>query len=266
MSFSDDPPVALAVAGSDSGGGAGIQADLKAMASVGVHGCTAITALTAQNSLGVQDVHPVPPDFVGGQIQSVTDDFGIEATKTGMIFSEPIIREIVSHRDRLGQLVVDPVMFAASGDPLLEDDAEDALAKELIPQADIVTPNWPEAQRLTRILNLDCDSEPEPAGRALAESFAGPDVLIKGGHIKEEEAVDYLVNPDGSVEVFSAPRIDTKNTHGAGCAYSSLITGLLTQHTSPREAVKSAKSRLTDALRSSYACGQGAGTLNFLDQ
>jgi hydroxymethylpyrimidine/phosphomethylpyrimidine kinase len=266
MTFSAEPSVALAVAGSDSGGGAGIQADLKAMASVGVHGCSAITALTAQNSQGVQDVHPVPPDFVGEQIASVTDDFDVDSTKTGMIFSEPIIREIVSHRDRLGDLVVDPVMFAASGDPLLEDEAEDALARELIPTADIVTPNWPEAQRLVRILDLDCEREPQPVGRCLAESFNGPAVLVKGGHIEDEEAVDYLIDPDGSIETFSAPRIDTQNTHGAGCAYSSLITGLLTKGVSRSEAVGSAKSNLTDALRTSYACGGGAGTLNFLTQ
>ncbi len=225
-----------------------------------------MTALTAQNSQGVDDVHPVPPEFVGEQIRSVTVDFDVRATKTGMIFNEPIIKEVVSHRDRLGKLIVDPVMFAASGDSLLETEAEVSLARELIPRADVVTPNWHEARQLAGLIEVDQRNDPETVGRELAREWDGPHVLIKGGHTDDDEAVDRLVTPDGSIETFVAPRLDTENTHGAGCAYSSLITGHLVGNKTLMDSVADAKKQLTTALEKGYACGEGAGTLNFLNE
>ena len=263
ISSIDTPPVALTIAGSDSGGGAGIQADLKAMTHAGVHGCTAMTALTAQNSLGVNGIDPVEPEFVAEQIEAVVEDFDVQATKTGMLFSAPIIRTVFTYADRLGQIVVDPVMVAESGDPLLEPEAEQAIAESLMPVADLVTPNWPEAQRLAATLHLDVDESPGAMARALAAE-TGTHLLVKGGHTEDDESVDRLARPDGSNEAFRAEHLDTDNTHGSGCAYSSLIASNLAHGEDLTGAIEDAKKTLTDALRNGYAAGEGAGTLNFL--
>jgi hydroxymethylpyrimidine kinase/phosphomethylpyrimidine kinase len=263
ISSIDSPPVALTIAGSDSGGGAGIQADLKAMTHAGVHGCTAMTALTAQNSLGVNGIDPVEPEFVAEQIEAVVEDFDVRATKTGMLFSAPIIRTVFTYADRLGQIVVDPVMVAESGDPLLEPEAEQAIAESLMPVADLVTPNWPEAQRLAATLHLDVDESPGAMARALAAE-TGTHLLVKGGHTEDDESVDRLARPDGSTETFRAERLDTDNTHGSGCAYSSLIASKLAHGEDLTGAIENAKETLTEALRTGYGAGEGAGTLNFL--
>lgn len=265
-SLDKNPPVALSIAGSDSGGGAGIQADLKAMAHRGVHGCTAITAVTAQNSTGVQGIEPLSPSFVKKQIESVADDFDLKATKTGMLFNEGIIEAVAETRERLGKLVVDPVMVAASGDPLLEETAEKSLVKKLIPRADLVTPNWPEAKRLSKVAGIDVKDHKEPGELAneLAGAIDGPDVLIKAGHIDETDAVDYMATPQGDLRKFSSDRIPTSNTHGAGCSFSSLITAELANNNHLQEAVETAKKETTHALQESYAPGDGPGTLNFL--
>lgn len=233
------------------------------MSHVGVHGCTALTALTAQNSLGVNGIEPVPPEFVGEQIEAVVDDFDVRATKTGMLFSEPIIRMVVNHADRLGRIVVDPVMVAESGDPLLEPEAEKAIAGDLMPQANLVTPNWPETLRLADTLNLDVGETPGELAGALAEKTE-TNLLVKGGHTAEERSIDRLARPDGSTETFEAERLDTNNTHGSGCAYSSLIASQLAHGCELTDAVTQAKKTLTKALRTGYAPGQGAGTLNFI--
>lgn len=265
VSSSDCPPVALTVAGSDSGGGAGIQADLKAMASVGVHGCSVITALTAQNTRGVKGVHPIPAEFIVRQIEAVTEDFEVNATKTGMLFNESIIEAVIDQRPQLGRLVVDPVMVAESGDPLLEAEAETILAKKLLPLSDVVTPNAPEARRLADTLGVKEVDDPLTLGRNLAGALEGPVVLLKGGHLEDTRAVDRLISKEGDVEEFSSPRLETNNTHGSGCAFSSLITAKLAGETDLREAVRLSKKELTRALRTGYAPGEGAGTLNFLD-
>jgi hydroxymethylpyrimidine/phosphomethylpyrimidine kinase len=256
--------VALTVAGSDSGGGAGIQADLKAMTHVGVHGCTAITALTAQNSRGVDGIDPVDPSFVEEQIRSVAGDFDVRATKTGMLFSRPIIETVVDHADSLGRLVVDPVMVATSGDSLLEPEAERAIADLLLPEADLVTPNWPETKKLVRALELDTEGSPDELGDRLTGEYDSTVFLIKGGHSPEEDAVDYLCRDGEENRTYRTERMDTENTHGAGCAYSSLIAAYLARGRSLDEAVGTAKDELTRALESGYAAGSGAGTLNFL--
>jgi hydroxymethylpyrimidine/phosphomethylpyrimidine kinase len=234
------------------------------MTHVGVHGCTAITAVTAQNSLGVDDIEPLPAEFVGQQIRSVVDDFSVGATKTGMLFSADIIRTVVDHRDDLNDLVVDPVMVAESGDPLLEPEAERALAEDLIPKCDLVTPNWPEAERLIEVLNLEPSDDPADRAEMLASAFDGPAVIVKGGHVDHDDAVDYLVKPDGETRRYSSERIETDHNHGAGCAYSSLIASHLARDVSLEEAIMVAKQTLTEAIRDGYACGDGAGTLNFL--
>lgn len=264
ISSTDTPPVALTVAGSDSGGGAGIQADLKAMAHAGVHGCTAITALTAQNSRGVDGIDPVDPSFVAEQIRSVAGDFNVRATKTGMLFSRPIIETVAEHAESLGRLVVDPVMVAASGDSLLEPEAERALAESLLPEADLVTPNWPETKKLAKALELNPAGTPEELGARLTEEYDSTVFLIKGGHSPEDDAVDYLCRHDEKNRSYRTERIDTENTHGAGCAYSSLIAAYLARGKSLDQAVGTAKDELTRALESGYAAGGGAGTLNFL--
>jgi len=264
ISSTEPPPVALTVAGSDSGSGAGIQADLKAMASEGVHGTTAITALTAQNSRGVEGIEPVPPEFVAQQIEAVTSDFSVEATKTGMLFGKNIIEAVVSRRNELNQLVVDPVMVAESGDPLMEPEAEETLAKKLVPASDLVTPNWPEARRLLELYGGESIDDPAQTAIDLASMVDGPAVLVKGGHVDKSEAIDWLARPDGTTQEFSAQRIDANNTHGAGCAYSSLITARLARGENITTAIMTSKQSVSSSLRDGYACGQGPGTLDFL--
>lgn len=261
---SDEPAVALSIAGSDSGGGAGIQADLKAMTYRGVHGCTALTALTAQNSEGVQDIHPVPEDFLREQIRSVTSDFTVRATKTGMLFNGANIGVVAEEADRLGSLVVDPVMVAESGDPLMEAEAERTLVEDLLPQADLVTPNWTETERIAKRLGVSLSQSPAELGRSIAATLEGPGVLVKGGHLDENQAVDRLLFPDGTDREYTAERIDTNNTHGSGCVYSSLIAAELARGSELEDAIGTAKEILTEALRTSYATGSGPGTLNLL--
>lgn len=265
MTYStEEPAVALSIAGSDSGGGAGIQADLKAMTHRGVHGCTALTALTAQNSTGVQDIHPVPAEFLREQIQSVTSDFEVAATKTGMLFNGGNIEVVAEEAGQLGSLVVDPVMVAESGDPLMEPEAERTLVEDLLPRADLVTPNWTEAEQIAKRLGVSLSQSPGELGRSVAEALEGPGVLVKGGHLDEDRAVDRLVFPDGTEREYVAERIDTINTHGSGCVYSSLIAAELARDSDLADAIETAKEILTETLRDSYATGSGPGTLNML--
>ncbi len=257
------PPVALTIAGSDSGGGAGIQADLKAFNSVGVHGCSAITVLTAQNSRGVDGLHVAPAGFVEQQINTVFSDFEVAAVKTGMLFNSAIIKTVARLAGKFEKLVVDPVMVATSGDSLLAEEAEKILVNELLPLAGIVTPNLAEAEKIASVLELPGYQEPEELARALACRLSGPDVLLKGGHLPAGEATDYLASCSGGVKRYSVQRIETKNTHGTGCSYSALIAGYLARGTEISEAVERAKQDLTVAIKRGYKPGQGAGTLNF---
>jgi hydroxymethylpyrimidine kinase/phosphomethylpyrimidine kinase len=252
----------LSIAGSESGGGAGIQADLKAMAHAGVHGTTAITSLTAQNSTGVNDIHPIPPEFLREQIDAVVSDAEITATKTGMLFGADIMDVVIDERARLGKLIVDPVMVAESGDSLFDEGAESTLVEGLLPNANLVTPNRHETKIIADQLGIDPDDD--EVGHEIARRLDGPAVLVKGGHSDEPEAVDYLYDSDGLVREYRAPRLDTENTHGSGCVYSSLITAYVARGRSIEAAVDEAKGSLTDALRRSYSVGKGPGTLNLL--
>ena len=250
---------ALTIAGSDSSGGAGIQADLKTFSAFGVYGASVLTALTAQNTTGVQAVHPVPADFVARQIASVLDDIGIGAAKTGMLANAPIIAavaEALAQRPAL-QLVVDPVMVATSGDSLLEPDAVAALKDRLIPRAALVTPNLPEAARLLGTSIARSEAEATAQAHALGRLGAGA-VLLKGGHGEGPEAVDLLLS-GGRITRLAAPRIDSRNTHGTGCTLSAAITALLACGETIEVAVSRAKSYVHQAIAAAATLRLGLG-------
>lgn len=252
-------PRALTIAGSDSGGGAGIQADLKTFSAYRVFGMSVLTAITAQNSVGVQGVENLPPAFVAKQLESVLSDFGTDAAKCGMLSTAGIIRAVAAKlkEHRVEKLVVDPVMIAKSGDPLLEPTAREALVAELLPLALVVTPNLHEASALAE-LTVATREEMEEAARRIAK--LGPrHVLVKGGHLKGE-AVDILFN-GREFTAFSAPRIDSTNTHGTGCTFSAAIAAGLALGRPLPEAVRDAKAYVTQAIREGFALGRGVGQL-----
>jgi len=252
-------PKALTIAGSDSGGGAGIQADLKTFSAFSVFGSSVLTALTAQNSVGVQAIHVVPPEFVSQQIDSVLGDIGTDAVKTGMLATSPIISAVAAklRQYRVERIVVDPVMVAKSGDPLLLPDARSALIEEILPLALIVTPNLPEASALAEMEVTD-RAEMEEAARRIHR--LGPrSVLVKGGHLKDD-AVDLLFDGKGFTP-FSSPRIDSQNTHGTGCTLSSAIAAGLAKGRPLPDAVRDAKDYVTRAIREGFAVGRGVGVL-----
>jgi hydroxymethylpyrimidine/phosphomethylpyrimidine kinase len=253
------PPVALTIAGSDSGGGAGIQADLKAFAALGVHGMSAITALTAQNTVGVFGVVEIDPEFVAQQIDAVVDDIGVDATKTGMLSSVPIIEVVAAKVEERGlqPLVVDPVMMAKGGDPLLRPDAIETLRRRLLPLATVVTPNLPEAAALCGrpVASLDSMREAARAIHALGPSH----VVVKGGHLGgEQDAVDILFDGVELVEL-RRPRFETPHTHGTGCTFASAIAAGLAQGLSVAKAVDQAKELVTEAVRHGLPLGAGHG-------
>jgi hydroxymethylpyrimidine/phosphomethylpyrimidine kinase len=255
---------ALTMAGSDSGGGAGIQADLKTFAAHGVFGMSVITALTAQNTVGVQGVLEIPAEFVGRQIDSVAQDLGADVVKTGMLANSDIIEMVAAKiaEYRLWPLVVDPVMVAKGGDPLLKPEARDALIKSLLPLATVLTPNLPEAEVLCgfKIAGMD---DMRKAARAICA--LGPKaVVVKGGHqAGPEESRDVFF--DGKdFEEFAAPRIPSKNTHGTGCTFASAIAASLALGLPLREAVGAAKDYVTRIIRASadLRLGHGFGPMN----
>lgn len=251
---------ALTIAGSDSGGGAGIQADLKAFAALGVYGMSALTAITAQNTVGVLGVYELPAEFVGLQIDAVVTDIGVDAVKTGMLANADIIAVVAAkvREHNLPNLVVDPVMVAKSGDPLLREDARESLVRLLFPLALVVTPNLPEAQVLTG-LRIESVEDMKEAAVAIAE--LGPRyVVVKGGHLAGE-SVDVLY--DGrDFTLFPSPRVETRNTHGTGCTFASAIAAGLAKGLEVVEAVREAKAFITTALRHSLALGRGHGPTN----
>lgn len=251
------PPRLLTIAGSDSGGGAGIQADLKTFAAHGAYGMSAITALTAQNTVGVRAVHEVPPEIVAAQIDAVFEDIGTDAVKIGMLASAPIVRAVA---DRLRfwkprHVVLDPVMVAKSGDTLLRDDAVEALLEELVPLCEIVTPNLPELARMTG----------RPPSQEAAEELArrGPAVLAKGGHAEGEEVEDVLI-VGGEVHRFRHPRLATTSTHGTGCTLSSAIAARLGRGEDLPRAVGGAIEYLQGAMKAAYPLGSGHGPVDHL--
>lgn len=259
----------LTIAGSDSGGGAGIQADLKTFAALGCYGMSAITALTAQNTRGVSAIHPVPPDFAAAQIAAVLEDIGADAVKIGMLFSAELIHAVAGAltRFRVGRIVLDPVMVAQSGDRLLKDDAVGAVIAALMPLADVVTPNIPEAEVLLG-RSLREPDELRTAARDLAR-HGSRSVLIKGGHFEGRESVDllHLAAEDRFVEL-AAERIVSPNTHGTGCTLSSAIAAHLARGHGIEEAVRRAKEYITRAIAAGagYAIGRGHGPVHHFFQ
>ena len=257
-------PIVLTIAGSDSGGGAGIQADLKTFAALGVYGCSAITSLTAQNTQGVQALLPTPPAFVQAQIQSVLSDIQVGAIKTGMLATADIINALADTLKSFAQipLVLDPVMVATSGDRLLAEDAINTLIENLIPRATILTPNLLEAAALlnTPVAQNIADIQQQAE---LLLALGAQAVLIKGGHSHGDEATDVLLSEDG-FEFFSAVRIATKNTHGTGCTLASAIAAGLAKKLLLRDAVAQAKNYLHNALVHSneLKVGQGHGPVH----
>ncbi len=252
---------ALTIAGSDSGGGAGIQADLKTFAAHGVFGTSAITAITAQNTLGVTAWEAVSTPLVVSQIEAVAADIGADAVKTGMLANAAIVRAVAAtlKRLRLPHLVVDPVMIAKGGDRLLEEPAVGAIREELLPLAEVVTPNIPEAEVLSGIKIASLENMRDAGRRILA---LGPSVvLVKGGHLESAESIDVACTADG-IEEFRAPRISSVHTHGTGCTLASAIAANLALGVNHREAMKRAKTYLDGAIRNAPGIGSGHGPLN----
>jgi hydroxymethylpyrimidine/phosphomethylpyrimidine kinase len=254
----------LTIAGSDSGGGAGIQADLKTFTALDVYGMSVLTAITAQNTVGVHGIHDLPASFVQSQLVAVLTDIGVDAVKTGMLSRAEIIEVVGAtlKQYKVDRLVVDPVMRAKSGDRLLNPDAETTMREVLFPQALLVTPNIPEAASLSGRTISTVEDMRESARRIL--DFGSTAVLIKGGHIEDaREAIDILYDGKTFYE-FVAPRIVTKNTHGTGCTYSAAIAAFLARGESLLEAVGRAKAYVTGAIRNSFSLGHGHGPLNHL--
>jgi hydroxymethylpyrimidine/phosphomethylpyrimidine kinase len=257
-------PAALTIAGSDSSGGAGIQADLKTFAALGVYGASVITALTAQNTKGVSAIHPVPADFVTAQLEAVFSDLEIGAVKIGMVADAAVIAAIAASLKRFAPkaVVLDPVMVATSGDRLLAADAVDALKTKLIPLATIVTPNLPEAAALLNEEVARGTAAIEAQGRRLL-ALGARAVLIKGGHGEGPDSTDMLVTAS-SIETLTAPRIATKNTHGTGCSLSSAIAAGLARGDDLASAVRGAKAFVSAAIANAdrFAVGHGHGPIH----
>ncbi len=252
----------LIVAGSDSGGGAGIQADIKTVTALGGYAATAITALTAQNTRGVFGVVGVEPAFIARQMRLVLEDIGADCIKTGMLHNSPVIGTVVAVLEELAPaipLVVDPVMFAKGGDPLLEPEARETLVQRLLPRATVLTPNIPEAEALSEMTICTPDAM-QAAGQRLLERGAGA-VLVKGGHLQGTLVSDLLVSRAG-VERFDRPRLDTTHTHGTGCTLASAIATGLAQGLPLRVAVARALAYVYEAIRTAPGLGKGQGPLN----
>jgi len=251
---------AMTIAGSDSGGGAGIQADLKTFAALGVYGTSVLTAITAQNTVGVTGVHEIPVDMVAAQIEAVITDIGADAVKTGMLASSAIIETVARElaHFRVDRLVVDPVMVAKSGDTLLREEAVDVMRRSLIPLATVVTPNIHEAETLTG-LRIESERDARRAAEKIV-SMGARAVVVKGGHLPGPP-VDLLY--DGrEFYSFSGPRIETRNTHGTGCTFASAIAAGLAKEMEMADAVAMAKEYVTEAIRRSFDVGRGHGPLN----
>ena len=255
-------PRVLTIAGSDSGGGAGIQADLKTFAALGVHGMTAITAVTAQNTLGVQASHPLPLDILEAQVRSVATDIGVDAVKTGMLPSIGVIELVATlvRELRLPNLVVDPVMIAKGGSILMPEAAHAVLLKRLFPLATVVTPNLDEA---TALLGHEVRTLAAMRDAAKALHALGPQwVVVKGGHLGDDaRAIDIAYDGQNLMEL-DGPRLPTKNTHGTGCVFSAAIAAMLALGAGPEEAIWGAKAFVTRAIAAALPLGSGHGPVN----
>jgi hydroxymethylpyrimidine/phosphomethylpyrimidine kinase len=254
------PPLVLSVAGSDSGGGAGIQADLKTMLAMGVHGMSVVAAVTAQNSLGVQGYWELPPEAVTAQLDSVLSDIGVDAVKTGMLASAALVSLVAARLAAVAApVVVDPVSVSKHGDPLLAPDALEALRSELLPVAALATPNLYEVRQLTGVEVTGTGDLRRAADAVLA---LGPRaVLVKGGHL-DGDAVDLLVTAEGEERAYSSPRHDNRHTHGTGCTLASAIASRLACGDALPAAVGAAKDYVTGALAHGFALGGGIGPVD----
>ncbi len=255
-----NPPTAMTIAGSDSGGGAGIQADLKTFSALGVFGTSTLTAITAQNTVGVSAVHEIPTDVISAQIDAVITDIGADAVKTGMLSSAAIVATVSEavRRHGITNLVVDPVMVAKSGDRLLREEAISSICSDLIPLAMVVTPNIPEAEDLTG-LSIETDAEVREAAEAIIRMGARS-VVIKGGH-RDGPPTDVLFDGEKFLE-FTTERIPSSNTHGTGCTFASAVAAGLAHGRDIPDAVQQAKDYVTAAIRAAYPIGQGHGPLH----
>jgi hydroxymethylpyrimidine/phosphomethylpyrimidine kinase len=257
-------PIALTIAGSDSSGGAGIQADLKTFAALGVYGASVITALTAQNTTGVSGIHQVPAEFVTAQIDAVFSDLAVGAVKIGMVAQVACIDAIVAGLTRWSpkHVVLDPVMVATSGDRLLAAEAVDALRTKLIPLASVITPNLPEAAALLDEPVATSEAAVEDQGKRLL-AMGCRAVLIKGGHGQGAESTDYLIDANGTITL-AAPRIATKNTHGTGCSLSSAIAAGLAKGENMETAIRNAKAWISAAIAAAdrFSVGRGHGPVH----
>jgi hydroxymethylpyrimidine/phosphomethylpyrimidine kinase len=252
-------PIAVTIAGSDSGGGAGIQADLKTFSALGVYGATIITALTAQNTRGVTAIHDVPPSFIAAQMDAVFSDLDVGAVKIGMLSQAAAIEAVAAGltRHQARNVVLDPVMIAASGDSLLARDAVDVLLRVLIPQALVITPNIPEAAALLHASAARSEDEMRDQAQKLL-GLGARAVLIKGGHADGPKSVDLLVEA-GAVTRLEADRVATQNTHGTGCTLSSAIAAGLAKGSDLARAVRDAKDYVTAAIAAADRLGVGSG-------
>lgn len=255
-------PRALSIAGSDSGGGAGIQADLKTFGALGVYGMTAITAVTVQNTRGVSGYEELSPETVGAQIRAVASDIGVDAAKTGMLASAAIVEAVADAvaETRIHNLVVDPVFMSKHGHALLADDAVEALRTRILPLATLVTPNLPEASGLTG-RRVETTDDMKEAARAI-HAFGPRAVLVKGGHLKDPTRADDLFFDGETFEWVGGERIDTPHTHGTGCVLSAAITAHLARGAEPTDAVREGKGFVTEAIRHSLALGRGIGPVD----
>lgn len=254
------PPTVMTIAGSDSGGGAGIQADLKTFSALGVFGTSALTAITAQNTVAVSAVHEIPTDIITAQIDAVLTDIGADAVKTGMLSSTAIIEAVAEavQRHRVPILVVDPVMVAKSGDRLLRQEAIGAMRSVLLPLATVVTPNIPEAEDLTGITVAN-DADARRVAQVIVDMGASS-VVVKGGH-RDGPPTDLFFDGDEFHE-FTTERIPTVNTHGTGCTFASAIASYLAHGEPVAIAISRAKDYVTEAIRASYSIGSGHGPLH----
>lgn len=259
------PVRVMTIAGSDSGGGAGIQADMRTMALLGVHGCVAVTAVTVQNSVGVRDFHEIPPQVVAAQMDAVITDIGIQAAKTGMLASAPIIEAIAQTWSRLEMkvpLVVDPVCASMHGDPLLHPSALDAIREQLFPLATLVTPNLDEVRLLVGVEVIDEETQREAARKlhALGPQWA----LVKGGHLRSSDTSTDLLFDGTEFHYFPVERVDTGHDHGAGDTLAASISCALAHGLSVTEAVAFGKRWITECLRAAYPLGRGHGPVSAL--
>ncbi len=254
----------LSIAGSDSGGGAGIQADIKSISACGAYAATAITAITVQNTVGVTAVHAVPNEIIAGQIEAVLSDIGADAIKIGMLHSADVVDVVVAALDRFkpANVVLDPVMVSTSGHRLIEESAIEQLKSELIPHCTLLTPNIPEAEILLG-KKISKQADMEVTAHALVEKY-GVAVLLKAGHLTEDILTDILVERDGTLHTLTSMRLYTRNTHGTGCTLSSSIAAFLAQGLTLSQSVESAKRYLTEAIVSGakYEIGAGHGPVD----